>query len=104
MLHCVSEYPAKHKGLNLYAIKLLKRKFKCKVGYSDHSIGIEAALAAVTIGASCIEKHLTLDVNDKGPDHKASTEPDEFKRMVDGIRNLELALGSEQKKPTKLEL
>ena len=104
LLHCVSEYPAKYKDLNLYAIKLLKRKFKCEVGYSDHSKGIEAALAAVAIGASYIEKHLTLDVNDKGPDHRASAEPHEFKRMVEGIRNLELALGSERKKATKSEL
>tara|TARA_Y100001970_G_C14229053_1_gene857488 strand:+ start:479 stop:1489 length:1011 start_codon:yes stop_codon:yes gene_type:complete len=104
LLHCVSEYPANHKDLNLFAIKKLKKQFKCKVGYSDHSKGIEAALAAVTIGAEYIEKHLTLDVNSKGPDHRASTEPTEFKRMVDGIRNLELALGSEKKKPTKSEI
>ncbi len=104
LLHCVSEYPAKYKNLNLLAIKLLKKKFKCKIGYSDHSKGIEAALAAVALGAKYVEKHLTLNTNFKGPDHKASIEPFEFKKMVDGIKNINLALGLEKKKVTKLEL
>jgi sialic acid synthase SpsE len=104
LLHCTSEYPAEYKNLNLYAIRLLRKKFKCRVGYSDHSKGIEAALAAVAIGANCIEKHLTLNVNFKGPDHKASIEPSEFKKMVEGIKKLDLALGSEKKMPTKSEL
>ena len=103
-MHCVSEYPAKYKNLNLLAIKLLKKKFKCKIGYSDHSKGIEAALAAVALGAKYVEKHLTLNTNFKGPDHKASIEPFEFKKMVDGIKNINLALGLEKKKVTKLEL
>ena len=104
LLHCTSEYPAEYKNLNLYAIRLLRKKFKCRVGYSDHSKGIEVALAAVAIGANCIEKHLTLNVNFKGPDHKASIEPSEFKKMVEGIKKLDLALGSEKKIPTELEL
>ena len=91
-MHCVSEYPAKYKNLNLLAIKLLKKKFKCKIGYSDHSKGIEAALAAVALGAKYVEKHLTLNTNFKGPDHKASIEPFEFKKMADGIKNINLAL------------
>ena len=103
LLHCVSEYPAKFKNLNLLAIKLLRKKFKCKVGYSDHSKGIEAALAAAVLGVKYVEKHLTLNTNFKGPDHKASIEPLEFKKMVDGIKNINLALGSEKKRITKLE-
>ena len=85
-------------------IKFLKRELSCNIGFSDHSSGIEASLAAVAMGANCIEKHLTLNKDDKGPDHKASIEPPEFKKMVQGIRNLELALGTEEKKPTKAEL
>ena len=104
LLHCVSTYPAKLEDLNLNAIKFLKRKFKCKIGFSDHSKGIEAALGAVVLGAEYIEKHLTLNTNDKGPDHKASIEPNEFKKMVQGIRNLEIAVGKEKKKATKQEI
>ena len=83
---------------------MLKKKLKCEVGFSDHSENIVAPMAAVALGATIIEKHLTLNKNDVGPDHKASLEPMEFRRMVQGIRNLELALGSEQKKPMKSEL
>ncbi len=104
ILHCVSIYPAEQKDLNLNAIKLLRRKFKCPIGFSDHSKGIEAALGAVVLGAKYIEKHLTLNTKDKGPDHKASIEPSEFKKMVDGIRNLEIAVGNEKKKATKQEI
>ena len=72
----------------------LRRKFKTKVGYSDHTPGIEASIAAVAIGATVIEKHLTLNKNLSGPDHKASIEPNEFKRLVNSVRNIEAALGS----------
>ena len=104
LLHCVSTYPAKFQDLNLNAIKFLKKNFKCKIGFSDHSKGIEAALGAVALGAVYIEKHLTLNTNNSGPDHKASIEPDEFKKMVQGIRNLEIALGEEKKTATNLEI
>ena len=73
------------------------------IGFSDHSLGIEASLAAVALGASVIEKHITLDTNMDGPDHKASLAPAEFKVMVDMIRNIEKSLGSGVKKPSDLE-
>jgi sialic acid synthase SpsE len=104
LLHCVTEYPPPFKELNLRAINTLKSIFKVPVGFSDHSLGIEASLAAVALGATVIEKHLTLDKNMKGPDHKASLNPAEFTALVKGIRNLELALGDGIKKPTQSEL
>ena len=73
-------------------------------GYSDHTLGIEVDIAAVAMGAKCIEKHFTLSCNMKGPDHKASLEPDQLKEMVKAIRNIERALGSNIKKPSKSEL
>ncbi len=97
MLHCVSIYPAKVESLNLNSIGFLKKKFKCEVGFSDHSKGIEAAIAAVALGANYIEKHITLNVNDVGPDHKASIEPFEFKKMVLSLRKIEKGLGKEKK-------
>ena len=103
ILHCVSIYPADVKILNLNSIKFLKKKFKCKIGFSDHSKGIEASIAAFVLGAEFIEKHITLNVNDKGPDHKASTEPTEFKKMVLALRNLEKGIGYETKKVLKIE-
>ena len=104
VLHCTTQYPAPFKDLNLNVIKTLKKKINCDIGYSDHSSGIEAAIAAVSLGASIIEKHLTLDRKMKGPDHKASLEPDEFKLMVKSIRNIEKSLGSSEKKITRSEL
>ena len=82
----------------------IKNKFNVKVGYSDHTLGIEVGIAAVALGAEVIEKHFTLDRNMEGPDHKASLEPAEFKQMVKSIRNIEKALGDGNKKPSKSEL
>jgi N,N'-diacetyllegionaminate synthase len=80
------------------------KTFDVSFGYSDHTLGIEVDIAAVAMGASCIEKHFTLDKTMQGPDHKASLEPDELKAMVKAIRNIELALGSSVKKPSKSEI
>ena len=81
----------------------LKNAFGVEVGFSDHTVGIEVAIAAVARGAKVIEKHFTLDRSMEGPDHKASTEPDEFKTMVSAIRNVEVALGNGIKSPTEAE-
>ncbi len=104
LLHCNSAYPSAFKDLNLNAMLQLEKYFNIAVGYSDHSLGIEASIAAVTIGAKVIEKHITLDNNMTGPDHKASLEKIEFRKMVESIRKVELAMGSRIKKPTKSEL
>ena len=93
LLHCNTEYPTPFDDVNLKAMILLKEKFRCKVGYSDHTNGIEVPIAAVALGAEVIEKHLTLNKNMKGPDHKASLEPKDFKNMVKSIRNIEKSLG-----------
>jgi|TARA_B100001964_G_C14177746_1_gene574648 N,N'-diacetyllegionaminate synthase len=103
ILHCNTSYPTPMKDVNLLAIKEIKKKFKVNVGYSDHTMGIEIPIAAVTMGATVIEKHLTLDKNFKGPDHKASLEPKVFKKMVQSIRNIERALGKKEKKITSSE-
>lgn len=94
LMHCLSSYPAPANEVNLKAIKTLSKSFKCPVGYSDHTKGITAPIAAVSLGAKVIEKHITLDNDLPGPDHKASLEPDEFKFMVDAIRETEELLGS----------
>ena len=104
ILHCTTEYPAPIEDVNLNTIQTLRDKFHCSVGYSDHTQGIEVDLAAVAMGAEVIEKHFTLDKSLPGPDHKASLEPDELKSMVDGIRKIELALGSGIKKPSPVEI
>jgi len=104
LLHCTTEYPAPHDEINLNAITTLSRAFGVNVGYSDHSLGIEIPIAAVALGATVIEKHLTLNRNFTGPDHRASLEPHEFKAMVTGIRNVELAMGDGIKRPTMSEL
>ena len=104
LLHCNTEYPANLKKLNLKSIPFLGKKFKISVGYSDHSEGITASLAAVTLGACVIEKHFTLNKNLKGPDHKASLSPQELIALVSQIRNLENMLGNYNKKPYKEEL
>lgn len=104
ILHCTTEYPAPIKDVNLNVMKTLKDAFGYPVGYSDHTQGIEVDLAAVALGAEVIEKHFTLDRNLPGPDHKASLEPDELKAMVDGIRKIEDALGTAEKKPSDVEL
>lgn len=103
LLHCVSNYPAHAEDVNLYAMNTLKTAFGLSVGYSDHTLGIEIPIAAVAIGAKVIEKHFTLDRNMKGPDHKASLEPDELKAMVKAIRNVEKAMGDGIKRPTEKE-
>lgn len=103
LLHCVSSYPCPLCEANLRAIETLK-KFGFPVGYSDHTLGIEAVLGAVALGATVIEKHLTLDKKMTGPDHKISLEPKEFKNMIEMIHNLEIALGDGVKKPQRSEI
>ncbi len=104
ILHCTTQYPAPVKDVNLNAMKMLREKFGYPVGYSDHTQGIEVDIAAVALGAAVIEKHFTLDRNLPGPDHLASLEPQELKAMVDGIRKVELALGTGEKKLSRAEL
>jgi N,N'-diacetyllegionaminate synthase len=103
ILHCNSEYPTPFKDANLKAIESMKKKLKVSVGYSDHTLGIEAPIAAVAFGAKIIEKHFTLNKNMKGPDHKVSLEPKEFKLMVCSIRNIEIAIGDGIKKVAQSE-
>lgn len=100
ILHCTSEYPAPMNEVNLRAMQTLKTAFGLRVGYSDHTPGIEVAIAAVALGASVIEKHFTLDRTLPGPDHKASLEPHELKAMVLAIRSIEVALGDGVKRLT----
>jgi N-acetylneuraminate synthase len=104
LLHCVTEYPAPLTVVNLRAMELLRDTFGLAVGYSDHTLGTAATLAAVALGASVIEKHFTLDKSLPGPDHRASLEPDELVAMVRGIREIELALGARRKEPSPAEL
>ncbi|MBZ4644151.1 MAG: N-acetylneuraminate synthase [Deferribacteraceae bacterium] len=104
LLHCTSNYPAEISDVNLKAMLTLKDAFKVKVGYSDHTLGTEVSIAAVALGAEVIEKHFTLDKNMEGPDHKASLEPLELKKLVQAIRNIEIALGDGVKKPSRQEL
>jgi len=103
VLQCNTEYPTPFRDANLRAMNTIKKKFKIKVGYSDHTTGIEAALAATALGAEIIEKHFTIDKSMKGPDHKASINPEEFKMMVASIRNITQALGDGKKRVTKSE-
>ncbi|GAB4284949.1 MAG: N-acetylneuraminate synthase [Marinilabiliales bacterium] len=104
VLHANTEYPTPMEDVNLKAMLTIRDKFNIKVGYSDHTLGIEVPIAAVALGACVIEKHFTLDRNMIGPDHKASLEPDELTNMVKAIRNIEIALGNGEKKPSKSEL
>jgi len=104
LLHCVSQYPAQPSGSNLLAMQTMSQTFKVPIGFSDHSVGCEVALAAVALGACIIEKHLTLDRELPGPDHHASMEPDEFKAMITSIRLAETTLGDGMKCPTAGEL
>ena len=103
VLHCNTEYPTPMQDVNLRAMTNLGLAFGVDVGYSDHTQGIEVAIAAVALGARVIEKHFTLDRNLPGPDHQASLEPNELKAMVDAIRNIELALGDGIKRITPSE-
>lgn len=104
LLHCTTEYPAPMKEINLRAIETLCTMFDTRVGYSDHSQGIEIAVAAVALGAVVIEKHFTLDRTLPGPDHKASLEPDQLREMVRHIRNVEQAMGDGTKVATPCEI
>ena len=97
LLHCNTEYPTPMKDVNLKAMRTIADTFGIKVGYSDHTNGIEVPVAAVALGACVIEKHFTLDKKMIGPDHKASLEPEELKAMVQAIRNIEMALGTDEK-------
>ncbi len=103
LLHCTTEYPAPFETVNLKAMLTLKEKFHTDVGYSDHTMGIEIPIAAVTMGATVIEKHFTLSRGMEGPDQKASLEPEELKSMVSAIRNIELAIGDGKKRPMPSE-
>lgn len=103
LLHCTTNYPCPYDSVNLKAMDTLKNAFGLDVGYSDHTEGIAVSIAAVARGAKVIEKHFTLDKNMDGPDHVASTEPAEFKAMVDAIRTVEVALGNGMKQPTEAE-
>jgi len=104
VLHCNTEYPTPFEDVNLNAMLTIRDAFKVKVGYSDHTPGIEVPIVAVALGANVVEKHFTLDKNMKGPDHKASLEPKELKTMVEAIRNIKKALGDGVKKPSPSEL
>ena len=103
LLHCVSNYPADPADVNLRAMGTMSAAFEAPVGYSDHTMGTEMPIAAVAMGASVIEKHLTLDRALPGPDHVASLEPGEFAAMVGGIRNVESAMGHGRKEPAESE-
>ena len=98
LLHCVSNYPCSLKSLNLKVISSLQNYFNVIVGFSDHSLGFEASLASIALGAKIIEKHFTLDKSLKGPDHKASSEPKEFQELVKRVRKVETMLGNPNKK------
>ena len=104
VLHCNTEYPTPFEDVNLRAMQTMKNRFGVKIGYSDHTLGIEVPVAAVALGACMIEKHFTLDRTMEGPDHKASLEPSELEHMTTSIRNIEKALGSEDKFPSASEI
>lgn len=103
VLHCNTEYPTPYTDVNLKAMQTIKTAFGVRVGYSDHTQGVEVPVAAVVLGAEVIEKHFTLDRNMEGPDHKASLEPHELTAMVSAIRNIEAAMGDGVKKPCESE-
>ena len=103
LMQCTSAYPAPYNEINLNTIATLRNSLKLNIGFSDHSIGVYASIAAVALGAKVIEKHITLSKNLKGPDHRSSLDPSEFKFMVQGIRIVEKTLGDKIKKITKSE-
>ncbi len=103
VLHCNTEYPTPFRDVNLRAMQTIKEEIGVSVGYSDHTQGIEAAVAAAALGAEMIEKHFTLDKNMEGPDHKASLEPDELAEMIRAVRHIEQAMGDGKKKPSASE-
>jgi N,N'-diacetyllegionaminate synthase len=104
VLHCNTQYPTPMGDVNLRAMLSIRDAFGVQVGYSDHTLGIEVAIAAVALGATVIEKHFTLDRGMPGPDHKASLEPPELAAMVSAIRNIERALGDGVKRPSASEM
>jgi N,N'-diacetyllegionaminate synthase len=104
VLHCTTSYPTNMDEVNLNAMVSIGKEFDVKIGYSDHTQGIEVSIAAVALGATIIEKHFTLDRNLPGPDHKASLEPRELTALVQGIRNIEAAMGDGVKRPMNSEL
>ena len=104
VLHCNTEYPTPFEDVNIMAMQTIKKELQTDVGYSDHTMGVEAIIASVALGATIVEKHFTLDRNMPGPDQKASIEPDELKYMVEAIRNVEKAIGTGEKKPSKSEI
>ena len=103
VLHCTTSYPARYEDVNILAINYLKKKLKNSIGYSDHTLGNEAAIAAVTLGASVIEKHITVNKSLTGPDHRASMDLHELISFVKSVRNTEIILTGNNKKPTNLE-
>ena len=103
LLHCLSAYPAPASEMNLRALDTLRERFGCPVGLSDHTLGVEVALAAVARGAAIVEKHFTLDRGLPGPDHRASLEPPELAALVRSIRTIESALGDGDKRPMPSE-
>ena len=103
LLHCISNYPAPYRAVNLKVMNELKKGFQYPVGFSDHTIGNDCAIVAVALGACLIEKHVTLDKNLPGPDHKSSSTIEEFAELVKSIKNVEIAMGSSQKKISEQE-
>lgn len=103
LMHCVTSYPANIKDINLKVIETLRNTFKLPVGYSDHTLGIELSIAAAALGSCVIEKHFTINRTYDGPDHRASLEPPEFKKMVKYIRNVEKSMGDGIKRLTEEE-
>lgn len=104
LLHCTTDYPTIYEDVNLNAMLQLEKEFACKVGYSDHTLGIEVPIAATALGATVIEKHFTLSRNMSGPDHRASLEPDELKSMVECVRNTQKIMGDGIKTPKDSEM
>ena len=103
LLHCISNYPVALKNVNLNVMTELKRRFRCEVGFSDHTKDIFSSIVAVSMGAKIIEKHVTFDRKLKGPDHKASSTISEFDKLVKAIRKIELVKGSAENKISELE-
>ena len=97
VLQCTTDYPTKIEDVNLKSMITIKQKFKISIGLSDHPVGNESSIAAVALGAKIIEKHLTLDNKMNGPDHKASLNPQKFKKLISSIRNVETILGTGKK-------
>lgn len=102
-MHCTTDYPTEAPDVNLRAMVTMREAFKVPVGLSDHTMGNEASIAAVALGAEFVEKHITLDKNMDGPDHKASMTPELFKAYVKAVRDTEILLGDGIKRPTKRE-